>query len=87
MTLTRTPRIGSLAGWTLVQAAVFWAWHAPALYAQALSSDKVATREEFRAVAKLNGGKDAEIVLKRIRGDHSTGPTSPRVAAVARRTS
>lgn len=29
----------------------------------------------------------AEIVLKRIRGDHSTGPTSPRVAAVARRTS
>lgn len=37
--LTRTPRIGSLAGWTLVQAAVFWAWHTPALYAQALSSD------------------------------------------------
>ena len=29
----------------------------------------------------------AELVLKRIRGDHSTGPTSPRAAAVARKTS
>ena len=28
----------------------------------------------------------AELVLKRIRGDHSTGPTSPRTPAVARRT-
>ncbi|MGF6821794.1 phytoene desaturase [Microbacterium sp. ZKA21] len=29
----------------------------------------------------------AELVLKRIRGDHSTGPTSPRAAAVTRKTS
>lgn len=30
---------GSLAGWTALQAVVFWAWHAPELYGWALSSD------------------------------------------------
>lgn len=30
---------GSLASWTAMQAATFWAWHAPGLYAEALSSD------------------------------------------------
>jgi putative membrane protein len=30
---------GSIAWWTAVQALVFWVWHAPALYAAALSSD------------------------------------------------
>lgn len=34
------PRIpGSLALWTGVQAVVFWSWHAPGLYAWALSND------------------------------------------------
>ena len=32
---------GSLALWTAVQAVVFWLWHAPPLYAAALSSDAV----------------------------------------------
>lgn len=32
---------GSLALWTAVQALVFWLWHAPPLYAAALSSDAV----------------------------------------------
>jgi putative membrane protein len=32
---------GSLALWTFVQAAVFWAWHAPVLYAAALASDAI----------------------------------------------
>ena len=32
---------GSLALWTFVQAAVFWAWHAPALYADALASNAI----------------------------------------------
>lgn len=32
---------GSLASWTFVQAAVFWAWHAPVLYAAALASDAI----------------------------------------------
>lgn len=32
---------GSLALWTAIQALVFWAWHAPALYAGALSHDGV----------------------------------------------
>ena len=36
--LPRT-RVGPLALATLVQAAVFWAWHAPGAYALALSSD------------------------------------------------
>ena len=34
---TRWP--GSLAVWTGVQAVTFWLWHAPGLYAEALSSD------------------------------------------------
>ena len=34
---TRWP--GSLAFWTGVQAVTFWLWHAPGLYAEALSSD------------------------------------------------
>ncbi|QYF87405.1 cytochrome c oxidase assembly protein [Brevundimonas sp. PAMC22021] len=34
-------RTGSLAGATAVQAAVFWAWHAPQAYGGALSSDAV----------------------------------------------
>lgn len=34
------PRLGgSVLGWTLAHAVVFWAWHAPALYAFALASD------------------------------------------------
>ncbi|MEJ7777260.1 MAG: cytochrome c oxidase assembly protein [Sphingomicrobium sp.] len=37
--LTRCP--GPLALWTAVQALLFWAWHSPALYASALSSDGV----------------------------------------------
>lgn len=32
---------GPLALWTAVQGIVFWAWHAPGLYASALSSDAV----------------------------------------------
>lgn len=32
---------GSLALWTLLQAVVFWAWHAPDLYAAALSDEAV----------------------------------------------
>ena len=32
---------GSLAAWTALQAAIFWAWHWPPLYAAALSSDLV----------------------------------------------
>lgn len=36
---TRWP--GSLPVWTAVQAAVFWFWHAPSSYAEALSSDVV----------------------------------------------
>jgi putative membrane protein len=32
---------GSIAFWTAVQALVFWAWHAPDLYALALSSDAI----------------------------------------------
>lgn len=32
---------GSLAAWTAVQALVFWAWHLPAAYSAALSSDGV----------------------------------------------
>ena len=32
---------GSLAAWTLLQALVFWSWHAPPLYAAALSNDAV----------------------------------------------
>lgn len=35
----RPSRFGSLMVWTAVQALVFWAWHAPPLYAWALSSD------------------------------------------------
>jgi putative membrane protein len=31
------PKVGPLAGWTFVQAAVFWIWHSPQLYAAALS--------------------------------------------------
>lgn len=34
-------RVGSLAVATAVQAAVFWAWHAPSAYAAALSNDGV----------------------------------------------
>ena len=30
---------GSIAGWTAVQTLAFWAWHAPPLYAAALSND------------------------------------------------
>ena len=32
---------GPLAFWTAAQALIFWAWHAPGLYALALSSDSV----------------------------------------------
>jgi len=32
---------GSLAAWTIAQAVVFWAWHAPVLYAAALASDAI----------------------------------------------
>ncbi|HEX2542932.1 MAG TPA: cytochrome c oxidase assembly protein [Caldimonas sp.] len=35
------PMRGSLAAWTAVQAVVFWAWHAPPLYAVALGHDAV----------------------------------------------
>jgi putative membrane protein len=38
--LPRPARGGSaILGWTLAQAVVFWAWHAPGVYAWALSSD------------------------------------------------
>lgn len=36
-----SPRVGSLAVATAVQAAVFWGWHAPSAYAAALSNDGV----------------------------------------------
>lgn len=40
--LARRPHgAGSLALWTLLQAVVFWAWHAPNLYAAALSAEAV----------------------------------------------
>lgn len=32
---------GRLAGWTIAQALVLWAWHAPALYSAALSNDAI----------------------------------------------
>jgi len=32
---------GALAAWTAAQAVVFWAWHAPSLYAAALANDAV----------------------------------------------
>lgn len=32
---------GALALWTFIHAAVFWAWHAPALYSAALASDAI----------------------------------------------
>ena len=35
----RLPVIGSAAGWTAVQALIFWLWHAPPVYAWALSGD------------------------------------------------
>lgn len=35
----RLPVIGSAAAWTAVQALIFWLWHAPPLYAWALSGD------------------------------------------------
>jgi putative membrane protein len=37
----RLKRTGSLAAWTLLQGVIFWAWHAPALYSQALSSSAI----------------------------------------------
>ena len=37
--LQRRRIAGTLAVWTAVQALVFWAWHAPPLYALALSND------------------------------------------------
>ena len=37
----RRRRPGSLTMWTIVQALTFWLWHAPEVYAQALSSDAV----------------------------------------------
>mgnify|MGYP002779078660 CR=1 FL=1 len=39
--LSRTRWPGSLALWTGLQALTFWLWHAPTLYAEALSSDLV----------------------------------------------
>jgi putative membrane protein len=35
----RTRWAGSLALWTALQAVTFWLWHAPGLYAEALSTD------------------------------------------------
>ena len=32
---------GSLAGWTGMQAVIFWAWHVPSLYSAALSNDAI----------------------------------------------
>lgn len=37
--LSHAPRLGSLAAATALHALVFWAWHAPPLYAAALSND------------------------------------------------
>jgi putative membrane protein len=37
----RTRLLGSLSVWTGLQALTFWLWHAPGLYAKALSSDLV----------------------------------------------
>ena len=37
----RRRAFGSLAGWTAAQAVVFWAWHAPSLYATALGQEAV----------------------------------------------
>lgn len=39
--LSRTRWPGSLALWTGLQALTFWLWHAPGLYAEALSNDLV----------------------------------------------
>lgn len=38
---SKLPPIGSLAVWTVLQAVIFWAWHVPALYSQALSSSAI----------------------------------------------
>lgn len=38
---TRLQWPGSLGLWTITQAVVFWLWHSPGLYAEALSSDLV----------------------------------------------
>lgn len=35
----RLPRMFGIVGWTVIQGAVFWLWHAPAVYGWALSSD------------------------------------------------
>jgi putative membrane protein len=62
--VSRTRWPGSLAGWTALQAIAFWMWHAPNVYAEALSTDLVywamqasllGTSAGFWAVLKRSG--------------------------------
>lgn len=46
---------GSLAFWTAVQALIFWAWHAPGLYALALSNDAIYWLMQLSLVASAFG--------------------------------
>lgn len=63
---------GSLALWTGMQALAFWLWHAPALYADALSSDLIywimqlsitATAAGFWAAVRRSSGLSAIAAL------------------------
>lgn len=68
----RTHCPGSLALWTGLQAIAFWLWHAPGLYAEALSSDFVywlmqltitATAAGFWAAVRRTSGLSAVAAL------------------------
>ncbi|MDQ3145084.1 MAG: cytochrome c oxidase assembly protein [Pseudomonadota bacterium] len=46
---------GSLVAWTAFQALIFWAWHSPPLYAEALSNDAVYWTMQFSLLASAVG--------------------------------
>lgn len=52
---TRLQLPGSLGLWTITQALVFWLWHSPGLYAEALSSDLVYWAMQLSLVATAVG--------------------------------
>jgi putative membrane protein len=51
----RLAMAGPLAFWTLLSAMVFWAWHAPAVYAFALSSDAAYWLMQLTLLASATG--------------------------------
>lgn len=53
--LEKLPWPGSLATWTGLQALTFWAWHAPAAYDAALSSDLIYWAMQFTLVGSAMG--------------------------------